>query len=383
MTRATQMLSIPPLWTVHKSVYSNEAFDEEIPRLLGKVWLFVAHESDFPEVGSFMAPTVAGDPILLSKAEDGVIRAFYNTCRHRGAIVASQDEGTARGFLCPYHNWSYKLDGSLRALPQPEAYECVGFRKEDFGLVPVRAENFCGLVFVCLDDDAPSLESFLGAELTGLMRRTVGAAKYEVYRKDVFDVKANWKMLSENWRDGYHVPNVHPQLAKGMPPQRYKLVDNGHCIQYITYGRGFVSDEVWSESQKCTLPGLEPLTGFHFHLFPGLVVQPLNNQLQILSQRAVDAANTVWERRALGVAGDSPEERETRKTCWTAWSSNQVAQDIVVLELQQRGIMSRGMPVSILARGEDASEGIRGDDNRLRQFWASWRQYMGASANSW
>lgn len=374
---------IDPLWTVHKSVYSADTYAAERQRLLRKVWLFVAHESEFPEAGSFISRDIAGDPVLLSKGADGTIRAFYNTCRHRGAIVAPEEQGTARAFLCRYHNWSYNLDGSLRALPGAEAYECIGFRKEDFGLAPVRLENFCGLIFVCLDNEAPSLQDFLGREVAGLMERTLGAAKYEVYRKDVFEVKANWKMLSENWRDGYHVPNVHPKLAKGMPPQRYKLSDNGHCIQYITYGRGFVSDEVWEASQKHTLPGLEPLTGFHFHLFPGLVVQPLNNQLQILSQRPLDAANTVWERRALGVVGDSTDAREARRTCWTAWSSNQVAEDIVVLELQQRGIMSEGMPISILARGEEVSEGIRGDDNRLRQFWASWRQHMGAERNAW
>ncbi|HVZ46510.1 MAG TPA: aromatic ring-hydroxylating dioxygenase subunit alpha [Ramlibacter sp.] len=375
--------AINPLWLVHKSVYSPEAFVAERKDVLRKVWLFVAHESEFPEAGSFVAREIAGDPVLISRGADGRIRAFYNTCRHRGAIVASQEQGTARAFLCPYHNWSYNLDGSLRALPGAEAYEVIGFRKEDFGLAPVRLENFCGLLFVCLDPDAPSIEAFFGEELTGLMRRTLGAARYEVYRKDVFDVKANWKMLSENWRDGYHVPNVHPKLAKGMPPQRYKLTDNGHCIQYITYGRGFVADDVWEATQKHALPGLEPLTGFHFHLFPGLVIQPLNNQLQILSQRPVDARSTIWERRALGVVGDTPEVRETRVKCWTAWSSNQVAEDIVVLELQQRGIMSEGMPFSIMARGEEVTEGIRGDDNRMRQFWNRWRAMMGVARNEW
>jgi phenylpropionate dioxygenase-like ring-hydroxylating dioxygenase large terminal subunit len=384
MQMQTSMHKIDPLWTVHKSVYSEAAFAAENKRLLRKAWLFVAHESDFPEVGSFMTRLIAQDPVLIARGEDGVIRAFYNTCRHRGAIVAPEDAGTARSFLCPYHNWSYKLNGELRALPGSEAYACIGFRKEDFGLAPVRLENFCGLIFVCLDNDAPSLKTFLGPELGALMERTIGAAKHEVYRKDVFPVKANWKLISENWRDGYHVANVHPRLSRGMAPGRkYVLVENGHCIQYIAYKSGYVSDEVWELAQTHTLPGLEPLTGFHFHLFPGLVVQPLNNQFQILSQHPVDAANSVWERRALGVVGDSPGVREARRKCWDAWSSNQVAQDIAVLELQQRGIMSEGMPVSILARGEEMSEGVHGDDNRLRQFWRSWREYMGASQNAW
>ncbi len=374
---------LTPLWTVHKSVYTRTALEDENARLLRKVWNFVAHESEFQEAGSYLTRHVAGDPIVIAKAQDGGIRAFYNTCRHRGAVVAPDAQGKVHSFLCPYHNWSYTLKGELRALPQAEAYDCIGFDKKDFGLVRVRTQNLCGLIFVCLDDHAPGLEAFLGDEICTTLHATLGQAAYEVWRKDDFAVKANWKMIAENWRDGYHVPNVHPKLAKGSPPQRYKLTENGHCIQFIEYGRGFVSDAVWALTQQATLPGLKPLTGYHFHLFPGLVIQPLNNQLQILSQHPVDEASTVWERRALGVVGDSLETREIRQECWKAWSSNQVAEDVVVLELQQRGIMSNGMPVSILARGEEVSEGIRGDDNRLRQFWASWREHMGAPLNEW
>jgi choline monooxygenase len=329
-----------------------------------------------------MTRKVAGDPILIVKAEDGVIRSFYNTCRHRGTVVTTEDEGTTSVFICQYHLWSYSLKGDLRALPGIDAYKCIDFKKEDFGLVPVRTENMCGLIFVCLDNDAPSLETFLGQELTDLMRNTIGLVSYEVYRKDVYPVKVNWKLIAENWRDGYHVPNVHPKLAKGSPPQRYKLVDNGHCIQYMTYVQGYASDEIWELSHKHTLPGLEPLKGYHFHLFPGLVIQPLNNQFQILSQHPVDAENSVWERRAFGVVGDPAEVREVRQKCWQVWSSNQVAEDIAVLEQQQKGIMCEGMPISILGRGEEVTEGIQGDDNRLRQFWGSWRGYMGTHENA-
>jgi phenylpropionate dioxygenase-like ring-hydroxylating dioxygenase large terminal subunit len=371
-----------PLWTVHKSVYSDATFKEENAKLLRKVWVFVAHESEFADAGSFMTRQIAGDPVLIVKAEDGVIRAFYNTCRHRGTILTTQQEGTTPVFTCQYHLWSFTLKGELCALPGIDAYDCIDFKKKDFGLVPVRTENMCGMIFVCLDDAAPGLEAFLGQELTDLIRNTIGLASYEVYRKDAFPVKANWKLIAENWRDGYHVPCVHPGVAKGSPPQRYKLVDNGHCIQDKLYSKGFATDEVWALSHKHTLPGLELLKGYHFHLFPGLVIQPLNNQFQILSQHPVDAENSVWERRALGIVGDSAEVREVRQKCWQAWSSNQVAEDVAVLELQQKGIMCEGMPVSILARGEEATQGIRGDDNRLRQFWKSWRTYMGTDENA-
>jgi phenylpropionate dioxygenase-like ring-hydroxylating dioxygenase large terminal subunit len=371
-----------PLWTVHKSAYSAATYREEKKKLLRKTWIFVAHESEFAQTGSFITRRIAGDPILIVKAEDGVIRSFYNTCRHRGSVVATKDEGVAKIFSCPYHNWSFTLKGELYGLPGADAYDAIQFRKEDFPLVAVRTENMCGLIFVCLDDSVPDLKSFLGQELTSLMQNTLGLASYEVYRKEAFPVKANWKLIAENWRDGYHVPCVHPRLAKGSPPQPYKLVDNGHCIQYMSYGPGFVSDEVWELSQKHTLPGLEPLKGFHFHLFPGLVIQPLNNQLQILSMHPIDAENSVWERRALGLMGDSEEKRDVRQKCWEAWSSRQVAEDIVALEFQQKGIMCDGMPISILGRGEEVTEGIRGDDNRLRQFWASWRKSMGTQDNA-
>lgn len=382
-TASNQAPGIDPLRTVHNSVYSALAYELELERILRRVWVFVCHESEIADVGQFITREVAGDPILVVRSGADAILAFHNVCRHRGSQVAPEPAGRARGFQCPYHHWTYGLDGCLMGVPGEAAYEGTGFDRANFGLLPARAESVYGLVFVCLSDEAPPLREYLGSQVLEVMRPQLGSTTCELFHFDSWVLKANWKLFGENARDGYHVPFVHESfLGRASPPQPYRLLENGHASQAISLAREAVDEETWRRTTEFPLPGFEPGQGWLVNVFPDLVVTARTSVVEILSQLPLSHNETLYEVRALGPVGDSKQQRASRRLAFETWLLTQQAEDRAAMENQQRGLVSRSMRTSIIARGPDATTGIRGDDNRLRQFWSGWRSMMGFDANA-
>jgi Rieske 2Fe-2S family protein len=191
------------------------AFERE--RWFRRDWLVVAREEDVLDPGSFRLETVEGEPVLLVRGRDGVLRAFYNVCRHRGTAVEERECGTAVRFQCPYHAWIYDLDGRLIRAKHTDDLEAFSF--ETFGLTPIRCETWQGFVFLCFADEAttPPLRDFMGdwydhhAAFGRDFARLRRAARLE------YDVAANWKIVAENYSECYHCPPVHPLLNKLTP----------------------------------------------------------------------------------------------------------------------------------------------------------------------
>jgi phenylpropionate dioxygenase-like ring-hydroxylating dioxygenase large terminal subunit len=166
----------------------------------GTSWVFVAREEDVDRPGRFATVEVAGQPLVIVRGEDEVIRAFHNVCRHRGSLICTEPEGRIVRFQCPYHAWTYELDGRLRRASHTETL--VDFATEDFGLAPVRAAVWQGLVFVCLDPAAPELPDAI-ADLSGhLARFPLGDLRRA--RRIEYEVDANWKVIGENYSECYH-----------------------------------------------------------------------------------------------------------------------------------------------------------------------------------
>jgi Rieske 2Fe-2S family protein len=184
------------------------AFERE--RWLREDWLLVAREEDAEASGSFRLLDVQGEPVILVRGRDGVLRAFYNVCRHRGTAVEERECGTAVRFQCPYHAWIYDLDGRLVRAKHTEDLE--DFSLETFGLTPIRCETWGGFVFLCFADAAttPPLREWLD-DLPGHLERFELAALRRVRRIE-YDVAANWKFIAENYSECYHCPPLHPQL---------------------------------------------------------------------------------------------------------------------------------------------------------------------------
>lgn len=187
-----------------------ELFELEMTRIFERSWIWVAHSSELPRAGSFKSTFVGRQPVIVTKDRKGVVRTLLNRCRHRGASVCEKPSGQVNGFTCPYHAWSYGLDGSLRGIPYPDGYEGV-MEKRDLSLGKLRTESYGGMIFATLNEDAEPLEDFLGDARLWIDRfmKQGGGYPIKVLGRHQFSFRGNWKIQLENTTDGYHFPIVH------------------------------------------------------------------------------------------------------------------------------------------------------------------------------
>jgi len=373
----------PSRWVDNRVYTDPRVYGHEVDRIFNRTWLFAAHCSEVRETGDYLTTSLLGQPLLLARGKDNVVRAFYNTCRHRGSKVALEPCGHASAFRCAYHFWSYDLDGSLIGVPGEEAYEGSGFVKEEYPLAPVRCEEELGLVFVTFNDAAPSLRDYLGPKIVETLSTPLANANYEIVKYISYELPVNWKVFAENARDGYHVPFVHPFFRKASPPGPYFLHDNGHAVQRLGMDPNGVEPELWEKIKQHTLPGVETGDGYIVTLFPDATITLRSNVISIDSQKSLGPTSVLMESRVLGIVGDAQDVRDIRALGHATWFLNPVElEDAPIFVGQQQGLASNAVRYSVIARGADTTTGTRGDDNRLRQWWTAWRAAMGVEINS-
>jgi Rieske 2Fe-2S family protein len=200
-----------------RAAYVDPAvFDWEQRHFFGGGWLCVGRSSQVPAPGDLRAEPVGAGSVLLARDEDGALRAFANSCRHRGhELLPCGSAAQQRVIICPYHSWTYSLNGNLRAAAGFK--NRPGFQADRWGLVELPVEEWHGLVFVDGSGAAGSL-----ADSLGTLEEFV--APYEPERLTVagqhdYEVAANWKILTENYHECYHCPVIHPELCKVSPPK--------------------------------------------------------------------------------------------------------------------------------------------------------------------
>ena len=220
----SQASTIPAAWYVDARIAELERLS-----VFSKTWQLVARTDQVKTPGQFVRATVAGEPIVVVRGNDGILRAFYNVCRHHAAAVVTEPCGQASLLHCPYHGWNYGLDGSLKGMPEFEGVE--NFERAQNGLVPVRVETWECFVFVNLDDHAIPLAEFLG----GLVRRVapLGASKLHYFDRRTYNIHCNWKVFVDNYLDGgYHVPHLHKGLNSVLDYKQYTIEnEDRYCLQ--------------------------------------------------------------------------------------------------------------------------------------------------------
>ena len=394
--------ALPDEYLVDNRVYTDERlFHQEMEHIFHRVWNFACHESEIGNPGDFLTTIVAGQPIIVCRNRDGKLRAFFNTCRHRAAEVEPERSGNTKVFTCLYHLWSYDLDGQLVGVPEQEAYETSynpdGLACGEFGLVPVRVESLHRMVFICFDDAAPDLADFLG-EMGDRLASPFGSPDVQMSVKWSKVLNANWKMQPENSRDGYHATLLHKRLRGVSKPRPYCLLGNGHAFQEIgqDYEAGMKAgslDPILSENPELTRAFMaHPLPGMTLDhpsyigtLFPDLLISVRYSTCLIEKQIPLSTGETLIEARSVHLKADTDEIRAIRDQHWDIYwveGGGNVQEDWEAWEMQQKGVKSIGVRYSIVARGEPATEGLRGDDNRIRSFWREWRDYMGTGQNA-
>jgi len=194
-------------------VYDQDLFDLEMVRIFGRSWVWLGDTEDLKEPGDFITGNIGYQPVVVVKQTDGSVKGFLNNCRHRASGVAFGDTGhCGKTLTCPYHNWSYSIDGSLIGIPdQPRMYP-DGFPKEDYGLVEIRIEvAWDKLVFGCLSHKAPSFREWIAPVAERYDRLRIG--EMTRFHRDLDETyPINWKAFAENSNDDYHVRFVHRRL---------------------------------------------------------------------------------------------------------------------------------------------------------------------------
>jgi choline monooxygenase len=189
---------------------SPQIFAREQRAIFSKSWVHVADTFELAERGSYVAAHIGATPVIvLRDRASGELRAFLNACRHRGAQLLDGKGTCDKQIKCPYHAWSYGLDGTLHGVPYRE--ELAHCDLSQMGLIPVRVGTMGPLVFACLDPSAPSLAEWLG-ELPQSVARA-GAGEWKLAFEKTYELAANWKLFVENANDGYHVQFVHDILT--------------------------------------------------------------------------------------------------------------------------------------------------------------------------
>jgi benzoate/toluate 1,2-dioxygenase subunit alpha len=222
---------------VHRDVYTNpELFDLEMERLWRSAWIYVGHDSQVPAAGDYYTTEIARQPLLMTRAQDGEVRVFYNRCAHRGTKLVSATAGNCGGILrCPYHGWTYRLDGTLRTVPLKGGYENTGFAESPaaLGLTAVAdVALYRGFVFARLSRNGADFASYFGESLSSIdnMADRSPVGRLEVVGGTLrFLHDCNWKMFIENLNDTMHPMVAHESSAgtardlwKDQPPDTPK-----------------------------------------------------------------------------------------------------------------------------------------------------------------
>ncbi|QNK82489.1 aromatic ring-hydroxylating dioxygenase subunit alpha [Nakamurella sp. PAMC28650] len=239
-----------------------QVFALEQARIFEDMWFCAIRASDVPTPGSFRTVQVGTESIIISRSRRGEIRAFFNICRHRGLRLCMEESGdVGRAFRCPYHAWTYDLDGKLIAAPNLTKMPDID--RQEYGLKKVHLREWLGYVWVSLADEPPSFEDTVLQEVVDRLGEVANLDHYQVEslsvgRRIVYDVKANWKLIIENFMECYHCATIHPELTEVLP----EFADGYAAQAFVNHGADF-ADEVkgftidGSEGLEM-LPGIDP-----------------------------------------------------------------------------------------------------------------------------
>jgi Rieske 2Fe-2S family protein len=343
--------------TLPGSDYSSPGvFAVERERIFFRHWYYLGRDEGLAEPGDFRVADVCGESILLVRDREGELRAFYNVCRHRGSRLCDASAGRLKGAIkCPYHAWSYGLDGRLIGTPNVRPDEVD---RATLGLTPVAVRVWEGFLFVNLADDPPPLEQAFGAaDEPPLSFARFAPGGLRVGRRTVVDVRANWKVLIENYHECLHCPTVHPELVQLLPAYRHgSVIERGRADGGVGLAEGATGFTATGTSSLPVLPGLEGAAAtayFGCSIFPNAFLDLQVNTLvaTALHPTAADATTVVAEYLFAPDAIADPAFDPSDVVDFTELVARQ---DYDVCERVQVGVSSRAYRHGVYAEKDDA-----------------------------
>ena len=257
--------------TLPSRYYTDEAiYRDEMEMIHRRSWCYVGHVADVAEPGMYFTDTVGEQPVLVVRGHDNEIRAFFNVCQHRGhELLTGRGQLRSKGISCPYHAWLYKLDGRLAAAPMTD--QVKDFDKSQYLLKPIRLAVSAGLIFINLDADAAPFEAEMNGFGASIEDHLPQVAHWVVAERLHYDIKANWKVVYDNFSEAYHIPVAHPKLALVLEQEmvefreekrwtfnRFKSKQGFPGLE-LDYGSPYYAWQAWPHLCMLSLPGSENL----------------------------------------------------------------------------------------------------------------------------
>lgn len=396
------------------SLVSESVFADERRMIFDRCWLYVGHTSEVAKQGDFRARTVAGRPLVMWRGNDGQVRVFLNTCRHRGAQLCRVPEGNARGMSCFYHAWTYSNEGALTGLPDAAGYG-EDFDRSRFGLqAPPQVAEYRGFVFCCFDPGAVPLPDYLGHAAEYLDLVADQSPEMEVVDGvHEYSMDANWKLFVENSLDGYHLIPLHRTYFDYLKSTEDSYLDPRKATQAEDLGNGHAvitvegpwarpvarwtpalgeENRAYVEAQRAQLEQRFDAerarriatTDRNLLIFPNLIINDIMGVV-VRTITPTAAGRTVIAQWTLATKGEPESVRAKRLDSYVTFQGPgglATPDDMEACESCQLGLATAAeSPWSDISRGihkeADGGPFVASDEIQQRAFWRRWRDLLG------
>jgi choline monooxygenase len=344
LDRFDASLPLEEAFTIPGSWYTDpRVADLEKRAVFGNTWQALGRADQVAEPGQYITGEIAGEPIVVVRGHDGVLRGFFNVCRHHAAAVMTECAGKADRLRCPYHGWTYGLDGRLKSVTELGGVR--RFELADNGLVPLSVATWEKLVFVHLDAKAPPLESFLGKRfMDEVSALRLGPLQFLERRSWILN--CNWKVFVDNYLDGgYHVPFLHRGLNSVLSFQEYTI----DCYDRVCLQASPIDGSAGEAMTASVRKG----QAFYYWLYPNLMLNWYEGYLDtnLVVPRGIDKVEVIFD----FYFADQP-EAEKRKSMDV--SERIQDEDHAICESVQRGLSSRAYGAGRLSARREGGENL-------------------------
>jgi choline monooxygenase len=320
---------------------------EELERasVFSATWQVVGRLDQVCEKGQFFTADIAGEPIVVVRGDDAQLRAFYNVCRHHAAAVVPEAAGCAKQFRCPYHGWTYGIDGTLKGMVEFDGV--CNFARADNGLVPIRVDIWENFVFVNLDGRAAPLPTFLGA-VPDIVAPLELTEKLHYFDRRIYPLNCNWKVYVDNYLDGgYHVPHAHKGLSSVIEYTKYTIENfERACLQSSPLS----SDANTSAGVAATRQG----RAFYLWIYPNFMINAYEGVMDtnLVLPLGTDKCAVIFDY----YFADSSPAAEAHHRESIAVSEKVQDEDMAICDAVQRGLHSRAYVAGRLSVRREAGE---------------------------